>query len=116
MVSEGWSENIFITKITMGNNSVNLVQGLTFIVRCISSDHMLYLYQVSRRYLERFQSYGGTQFQDLLIQRGIILQTLYAELQFLYSVECLVMVYICTRFHENILNDLRVIERTHFQY
>ena len=32
------------------------------------------------------------------------------ELQFLFSAHRLMMVYICTKFHENILNGIKVIE------
>ena len=34
------------------------------------------------------------------------------EYKFLFSAHRLIMVYICTTFHENILNGIRVIERT----
>ena len=34
------------------------------------------------------------------------------ELWFLFSAHRLMMVYICTKFHENILNGIRVMERT----
>ena len=30
----------------------------------------------------------------------------------MFSAHCLMMVYICTKFHENILNGIRVMERT----
>ena len=36
------------------------------------------------------------------------------ELRFLFSAHCLMVVYICTKFHENILEDTKVIERTRF--
>ena len=29
-----------------------------------------------------------------------------------FSAHCLMMVYICTKFHENILESIKVIERT----
>ena len=32
-----------------------------------------------------------------------------------YSAHHLIMVYICAKFRENILNDLRAMERTQFQ-
>ena len=34
------------------------------------------------------------------------------EFQFLFSAHRLMMVYICTKFHENILNGIRVMELT----
>ena len=36
------------------------------------------------------------------------------ELQFLFSVRHLIMLYICTKFRKNILNGFRVVERTQF--
>ena len=34
------------------------------------------------------------------------------ECQFLYSANRLMIVYICTKFHENILKSIKVMERT----
>ena len=33
------------------------------------------------------------------------------ELRFLFSARCLVMFYICTKFHENIFDGFKVIDR-----
>ena len=32
----------------------------------------------------------------------------------MFCADCLIMVYICTKFHKNILNGFRVMERTRF--
>ena len=48
---------IFILIITIGNNSINLVHGVTVLALCISSDHGFHLYQVSCNYLDWFQKY-----------------------------------------------------------
>ena len=37
-------------------------------------------------------------------QMGIISQKLKVELQFLFSAHCLILVYFCTQFHENIFD------------
>ena len=37
---------------------------------------------------------------------------MYVELWFLFSAHRLIMVYISTKFHENILHGIKVIERT----
>ena len=37
---------------------------------------------------------------------------MWAESWFLFCAHRLIMVYICTKFHENILNSIRVMERT----
>ena len=49
---------IFITK---GHYSVKIACGVTVLL-CILSNHGLHLYQVSRKYLERFLSYGADLF------------------------------------------------------
>ena len=36
------------------------------------------------------------------------------ELRFFFSVHHLIMVYICTKFHENILEGIKVVEQTQF--
>ena len=38
------------------------------------------------------------------------------KLQFLLSAHCLKVVYICTKFHENTLDCIKVIERTRFSW
>ena len=52
------ADTISILKISKGNNSAKNVGGVTVVNLCTSSDHGLYLYQVSWNYLERYQSYG----------------------------------------------------------
>ena len=56
-------DTISILIITMGHNSVILVQGVTVLVLCISSDHGLYLYQVSQNILNGFRVMERAQFQ-----------------------------------------------------
>ena len=55
-----------ILKITKGNNSAKNVGGVTVVYLCTSSGHALYLCQVSRNYLERYQSYGADTNDDPL--------------------------------------------------
>ena len=52
------ADTISILKIPKGNNSAKNVGGVTVVNLCTSSDHGLYLYQVSWNYLEWYQSYG----------------------------------------------------------
>ena len=52
------ADTISIPKISKGNNSAKKVGGVTVVNLCTSSDHGLYLYQVSWNYLKRYQSYG----------------------------------------------------------
>ena len=48
----GWSQFTF-----KGHFSVKIVNGVTVLNLCISSYDVLYLYQVSRKYLKEFQIY-----------------------------------------------------------
>ena len=63
MVSKYRADTISILKISKGNNSEKNIGGVTVVVTvvnlCTSSDHGLYLCQVSWNYLERYQSYGA---------------------------------------------------------
>ena len=49
---------IFIRKISKSYNSIKNEGGMSVLVLCTSSDDGLYLYQVSRKYLEQYESYG----------------------------------------------------------
>ena len=60
-------DTISILIITMRHNSVYLVQGDTVLVICILSGHGLHLYQVSRKYLDWFQSNGVDTISILII-------------------------------------------------
>ena len=51
------ADTISIPKISKGNNSAKNVGGVTVFNLCTSSDHALYLCQVSWNYLEWYQSY-----------------------------------------------------------
>ena len=53
------ADTISILKISKGNNSAKNVGGVTVVNLCTSSDHALYLCQVSWNYLKRYQSYGA---------------------------------------------------------
>ena len=62
------------------------------------------------------KSYNRVHIISILIITKLIPQILHVELQFLFSEHCLIMVYILPKFLENILNGLRVMNRTPFQY
>ena len=53
------ADTISILKISKGNNSAKNVGGVTVLNLCTSSDHALYLCQVSWNYLEGYQSNGA---------------------------------------------------------
>ena len=61
---------ISIYKITKGHDSVKYVDGVMVLVLCASSDNALYLYQVSRKYLKSFLSYGLNTISILKITKG----------------------------------------------
>ena len=48
---------ICIWKFTKGHNSLKTVDGVKVLTLYITSDGALYLYQVSRKYLDGFHSY-----------------------------------------------------------
>ena len=61
---------ISILKITKGNNYAKNVGGVNVVNLCTSSGHALYLCQVSRNYLERYQSYRADTISILKITKG----------------------------------------------
>ena len=63
-------DTISILIITKGHNSVNIAYVVTILSFCTSSNHSLHLFQVSRIYLERFQSYGVDTISILIITKG----------------------------------------------
>ena len=60
------ADTISILKISKGNISAKNVGGVTVFNLCTSPDRALYLCQVSRNYLERYQSYGADTNDQLL--------------------------------------------------
>ena len=66
--------------------------------------------------LNGLKSYGADTILILIITERHNSVILHMELQFLSSANCLIMVNICTKFCENILAGLRVMEQTQFQY
>ena len=52
-------DTTYIKKISKGHNSVKNVVGVLILILCPSSDDGLYLYQVSLKYHDQYQSYGA---------------------------------------------------------
>ena len=48
------------------------------------------------------------------ISKGHNSEKMQMEFWFFFSAHRLIVVYICTKFHENILSSIQVIERTRF--
>ena len=61
---------ISVLIITMGRKSLKIVSRITVLVLCTLSNHGLHLYQISLKC--GFRVMEGIQFQQLLLQRGII--------------------------------------------
>ena len=80
----------------------------------MSSGHVLYLCQVSRNYLERYQSYGADPISIRKITKGNNSAKNVGRATLLISACRLVMLYICAKFHEIISNGIKVIEWTKF--
>ena len=67
--------------------------------------HNLHLYQVWLEYVEQFQSYKAYYtISKLIITMGHISVNIVKELQFLLAAHRLIMVYICIKFCQNMLN------------
>ena len=64
------ADTISILKITKWNNSAKNVGGVNVVHLCTSSGHALYLCQVSRNYLERYQSYRADMISSMKITKG----------------------------------------------
>ena len=73
------------------------------LVSCILSDYAIYLYQVLRKFPERFKA-------DMKFTRGRNSVKTVGGLTVLIFCNRLVELYICTKFRENISEGLRVTE------
>ena len=86
------------------------------LVVCTSSDDVLNLYYSYKfvwwKYLKRFESSWADTISILIITKGHNSVNIY--IKFLFPAHCLIMLCICIRFLENILNNFRVMERTWF--
>ena len=106
------ADTISILKITKGNNSAKNVGGVTVFDLCTSSGHALYFYQVLWNYLERYQSYRADTISIPKISKGNNSAKNVGGVTVLISARRLIMLYICAKFREIILNGIKVIERT----
>ena len=106
------ADTISIRKITKGNNSAKNVGGVTVVDLCMSSGHALYFYQVLWNYLERYQSYRADTISIPKISKGNNSAKNVGGVTVLISARRLIMLYICAKFREIILNGIKVIERT----
>ena len=52
------------------HDSIKNIDGVRVLNLCTSSDDALYLYQVSRKYLKRFQSYSANTISLLKFSKG----------------------------------------------
>ena len=78
------------------------------LVVCTLSNDVLYLYEVSWKYFNRFQDIKRTRFCDRPTNGKMDRH----ELRFLSSARHLMMLYISMKFHKNALNGFQVIYRT----
>ena len=106
------ADTISILKITKGNNSAKNVGGVTVVDLCTSSGHALYFYQVLWNYLKRYQSYRADTISIPKISKGNNSAKNVGGVTVLISARRLIMLYICAKFREIILNGIKVIERT----
>ena len=64
---------------------MKIVRGVKVLVHGTSSNHALHLYQVSQKYIERFQTYGADTTSILIITKG------YNSVKIVYGVTVLVL-------------------------
>ena len=108
------ADTISILKITKGNNSTKNVGGVNVVNLCMSSGHALYLCQVSWNYLERYQSYRVDTISIRKITKGNNSAKNVGGAIVVNLCMSPVMLYIFAKFHEIILNGIKVIEQTQF--
>ena len=101
-------------KITKGNNSAKNVGGVTVVNLCMSSGHALYLCQVSRNNLERYQSYRVDTISIGKITKGNNSTKNAGAATLVNLCTSSVMLYISTKFCEIISNGIKVIEWTRY--
>ena len=106
------ADTISILKITKGNNSAKNVGGVTVVDLCTSPGHALYFDQVLWNYLERYQSYRADTISIPKISKGNNSAKNVGGVTVLISARRLIMLYICTKFHEIISNGIKVMDRT----
>ena len=76
------------------------------------SGHASYFYQVLWNYLKLYQSYRADTISILKITKGNNSAKNVGGVTVVKSARCLVMLYICAKFHEIILNGIKVMEWT----
>ena len=67
---------------------------------------MFYICTKLRQIILTVWSYRADKITYTKQQRGIIPYKMYAKLWFLFSAHRLMMLYVCTKFHENIFDDI----------
>ena len=110
------ADTISILIITKGHNTWNIERGVTVLVFWTSSNHDLHLFQVSPKYLECFKSYWADTISILIITVRHNSVNIVHGVTVPFSAHHLIMVYICIKFHKNMLNNLRIMEQTQFHY
>ena len=76
----------------------------------------LYLHQVSRKYFKGFLYYWAETISILKFSKGHNSIKMQAELCFLISAYCLIVLHICSKLQENISKGFRVIKWTQMSY
>ena len=82
-----------------------------------SANRLMMVYictKVHKNILDGIKLIERTRFSEQKSQRGIIPLKMGMELWFLFSAHRLMIIYISTKFHENILDGIKAIERTRF--
>ena len=87
-----------VSKLLRGPVSVLKIRNREIIL----SDAALHLYNILQKYLLRFKNYRPDMISLPNISKGNNSVKLQVELWFLISARCVIMLYICTKFSENV--------------
>ena len=108
------ADKIFIRNISKGHNFTKIVGGVTVLVLCTLSDTSLFLYPVSKNILDGFFKLKSRHIFHRKIFKGALFRKNVDGITIIFSAHCVMVVYICTKFQENFLDSIKVIERTQF--
>ena len=95
-----------MSNITKGDNSKSKEGRVVILVRNTSSCPILQFYQVPSKYSEGYSSYRADEKSISYKTKGDDSKSKKDRMSFLYATRRLVLFYISTKYHENILKGL----------
>ena len=104
---------IFIAKFSKRHNSVKNVGGVTALFSLHITRWFIFV-QTFKKIFLWYLSYREDTIFIAKLSNGHNSVKHLGELQFFFSAHRLMVDYICTKFHENILDGIKVTDRTRF--